>query len=437
MAVRVSPTEAIRAQIDQLFSSDGDLLSVLEQVARLSVRLTFQSVVEEVVCDELGRDRYERRSEESPDGYRNGWQPPRSLKTTLGPVELQRPKLRHAHSALCDQLFGVGVTKTNALETLVISCWVRGLSDRDIEAMLAEVFGDDAKVSKATASRICQRLRAELEAWKRRDLSKVKVDYLYLDGSFFKMHPKAKAEPVLAAWGVDTDGHAVFLGLGPGASESAGAWGSFLDDLKDRGLRPPLLVISDGGKGLCAAIETSFPDSLHQRCLVHACRDLVEKVPLHAQGEVKRDYWAIFDGIEGEGKEAEAEARRRAKRFVARWEPLYPSAVACVKGNLDALVVHLRFPKEHHKRIRHSNLIERTFGETRRRVKVIGRLPGEQSCLSLVWAVLDRASKGWRGLTMTPKIMRQLQDLRRDLLGGPPAHKQAGNVVAETVTAAA
>ena len=359
------------------------------------------------------------------------------MKTTLGPVELQRPKLRHAHSALCDQLFGVGVTKTNALETLVISCWVWGLSDRDIEAMLAEVFGDDAKVSKATASRICQRLRAELEAWKRRDLSRVKVDYLYLDGSFFKMHPKAKAEPVLAAWGVDTDGHAVFLGLGPGASESAGAWGSFLDDLKDRGLRPPLLVISDGGKGLCAAIETSFPDSLHQRCLVHACRDLVEKVPLHAQGEVKRDYWAIFDGIEGEGKEAEAEARRRAKRFVARWEPLYPSAVACVKGNLDALVVHLRFPKEHHKRIRHSNLIERTFGETRRRVKVIGRLPGEQSCLSLVWAVLDRASKGWRGLTMTPKIMRQLQDLRRDLLGGPPAHKQAGNVVAETVTAAA
>jgi transposase-like protein len=303
--------------------------------------------------------------------------------------------------------------------------------------MLAEVFGDDAKVSKATASRVCQRLRAEFDTWNRRDLAKVRVDYLYLDGRFFKMHPKAKAEPVLAAWGIDTDGRAVFLGLGPGASESAGAWGSFLGDLKDRGLRPPLLVISDGGKGLCAAIETCFPDSLHQRCLVHACRNVVEKVPLHAQGEVKRDYWAIFDGIDAEGKQAEAEARKRAKRFIARWQPLYPSAVACVADNLDALVVHLRFPKEHHKRIRHSNLIERTFGETRRRVKVIGRLPGEQSCLSLIWAVLDRASKGWRGLTMTPKILRQLQDLRRDLLGGPPARKQAGNVVVETVTAAA
>jgi putative transposase len=437
VAPRVSPTEAIRAQINELFGSDGDLLSVLEQVARLSVRLTFQSVIEEVVCDELGRDRYQRRSEESAQGYRNGWQPPRTLKTTLGPVELSRPKLRHAHSALCDQLFGTGVTKTNALETLVISCWVRGLSDRDIEAMLAEVFGDEAKVSKATASRVCQRLRGEFDAWKRRDLSKTRVDYLYLDGSFFKMHPKAKAEPVLAAWGIDTDGHAVFLGLGPGAAESAGAWGSFLGDLKDRGLRPPLLVISDGGKGLCAAIETSFPDSLHQRCLVHVCRNLVEKVPRHAQDQVKRDYWAIFDNIGADGAPAEAEARRRAKRFVARWEPLYPSAVACVKDNLDALVVHLRFPKEHHKRIRHSNLIERTFGETRRRVKVIGRLPGEQSCLSLVWAVLDRASKGWRGLTMTPKILRQLQDLRRELLGGPPSLQHPVGPVDGTVTAAA
>jgi putative transposase len=242
---------------------------------------------------------------------------------------------------------------------------------------------------------------------------------------------------VLAAWGVDTDGHAVFLGLGPGASESAGAWGSFLDDLKDRGLRAPLLVVSDGGKGLCSAIETSFPESLHQRCLVHACRNLVEKVPLHAQGEVKRDYWAIFDGIDAEGKQVEAEARRRAKRFIARWQPLYPSAVAVVADNLDALVAHLRFPKEHHKRIRHSNLIERTFGETRRRVKVIGRLPSEQSCLSLVWAVLDRASKGWRGLTMTPNILRQLQDLRRDLFGGPPGRQRTEDLVAETVTAAA
>ena len=179
-----------------------------------------------------------------------------------------------------------------------------------------------------------------------------------------------------------------------------------------------------------------MPNSLHQRCLVHLCRNLIAKVPTHAQGEVKGDYWAIFDQIEPEGEAAVAEGRRRAKRFIAKWQPLYPSAVGCVADNLDALLVHLRFPSEHRKRIRHSNLIERTFGETRRRVKVIGRLPGEQTCLSLVWAVLDRASKGWRGLTMTPKAPRRLQDLRREVLcerPEPPGEEE----VAEAVTTAA
>jgi transposase-like protein len=302
--------------------------------------------------------------------------------------------------------------------------------------MLAEVFGEQAAVSRTTVSRICQRLRAEFDAWQRRDLTAVGIDYLYLDGSFFKMHPKAKAEPVLVAWGIDVDGKPCFLGLAPGAAESTHAWRALLEDLLDRGLQAPLLVISDGGKGLCTAIECSFSASLHQRCLVHVCRNLIAKVPAHAQDQVKRDYWAVLDGIEGEGEVAVAEARQRAKRFIAKWRPLYPSAVACVADNLDALVVHLRFPAEHRKRIRHSNLIERTFGETRRRVKVIGRLPGEHSCLSLVWAVLDRASKGWRGLTMTPKALRRLQDLRRELLGQPqPSAPQ--EVIAQTVTTAA
>ena len=76
-----------------MFASGGELLSVIEQVARLSVRLTLQSEVEEIVCEELGRDRYQRRTADSSQGYRNGWQQPRTLKTSLGPVQLQRPKL--------------------------------------------------------------------------------------------------------------------------------------------------------------------------------------------------------------------------------------------------------------------------------------------------------------------------------------------------------
>jgi transposase-like protein len=198
---------------------------------------------------------------------------------------------------------------------------------------------------------------------------------------------------VLVAWGIDTCGKPVFLGLGPGAAESTDAWRALLADLIDRGLQAPLLVISDGGRGLCAAIECSLPASLHQRCTVHVCRNLIAKVPAHAQDQDQA-------GLLGRLRPDRAGRRGRRRRgpptrqAVHRQVPVAgPAAMACVAANLDALLAHLLFPAEHRKRIRHSNLIERTFGETRRRVKVIGRLPGERSCLSLVWAVLDRASR--------------------------------------------
>jgi putative transposase len=103
---------------------------------------------------------------------------------------------------------------------------------------------------------------------------------------------------------------------------------------------------------------------------------------------VKADFWAVFDvGDAQPGDQAVAVARQQAAAFAATWQRRYPAAVACVTDDLASLTVHLRFPAEHWHRIRHSNLIERTFGETRRRTKVIGRLPGETSCLGLVWAV--------------------------------------------------
>jgi putative transposase len=433
VARRVSPVERIRAEIDQLFGSRHDLALILEDVARLSVRLVFQAALEAEVDAFLGRERYQRRDERGQPGSRNGHQPPMTVKTTMGAVELQRPKLRGTDQAFCSRLFGAGVTRTNALESLVIAGWVRGLSDRDIEATLAEVLGPEATLSKSTVSRICSAIREEFAAWRARDLSGVRLDYLFLDASHFKMHPGAPAEPVLAAWGIDVDGKPVFVGLAPASSESTDAWDDFLADLVGRGLGAPLLGISDGAAGLTGAFDRAFPASLRQRCLVHRARNVLAKVSVHDQPQVKADFWAIFDVGDAEpGDQALAVARRQAAAFAATWKARYPSAVACVTDDLASLTVHLRFPAEHWHRIRHSNLIERTFGETRRRTKVIGRLPGETSCLGLVWAVLDRASRGWRGLTMSPKALRLLQDLRRQLL-----HPPVEEVIDQAVTAAA
>jgi putative transposase len=167
---------------------------------------------------------------------------------------------------------------------------------------------------------------------------------------------------------------------------------------------------------------------------VHRARNLLAKVPKHAQDEVKAAFWQVFDDITADpGQPAVAEARRRAATFAKRYRDCYPAAVACLTDTLPELTTFLRFPREHWPRIRHTNLIERNFGENRRRVKVIGRLPGERSCLSLVWAVLDRASRGWRGVVMTPTAVRLLQELRRQL--HHPSRLE--EVVDQTVTPAA
>ena len=263
------------------------------------------------------------------------------------------------------------------------------------------------------------------------------MDYLFLDGSHFKMHPGAPAEPVLVAWAITSAGKPVFLGLEPGNAESTDAWAGFLRDLKGRGLRDPLLVISDGAPGLIGAVELVLPDSLRQRCLIHRARNLLAKVPAHAQATIKAEYWAIFDLGDDvvPGEAAVAEVTRRARAFATKWRKLYPAAVDCLEADFAHLVTYLRFPAEHHNRIRHSNFIERTFGETRRRVKVIGRLPGERTCLSLVWAVLDRASRGWRGVQQTIPSVRLLADIRRELFDPVPIHDE--EVTEEAVIPAA
>jgi len=199
----------------------------------------------------------------------------------------------------------------------------------------------------------------------------------------------------------------VFVGLEAASSESGDAWAGFLSGLTERGLRCPLLVISDGASGLIGAAETTLSAALRQRCLIHRARNILAKVPKNGQAEVKADYWAIFDlGDDVEpGLDAAQLAQKNIDAFAKRWRDSYPAAVRALLADRESLTVYLRFPREH-------------------------------SCLSLVWAVLDRASTGWRGFTMTPAGLRLLADLRRSL-HDPPTQLPQPNSASRAETALA
>ena len=216
MPHRVSPTERVRGHIDELFASGRQLPDILEEVARLGAQLLMQAALEAEITEFLGRGRYQRAaaSGDARPGSRNGYREV-TVKTTAGPVRLSRPELRGTTVAFASRLSGSHVTKTNALESLVIASFVRGLPVRDVQAALAGALGDQAAISKSAVSSVCGQIKDEYAAWARRRLDGITLDYLFLDASFFRMHPGSPAGPVLAAWGITTGGKPAFIGLAP------------------------------------------------------------------------------------------------------------------------------------------------------------------------------------------------------------------------------
>jgi transposase-like protein len=419
----IAPSERLRRELEDVIGGAGEELDPIERIGRLGARLILQQALEEELTDFLGRERYERRGE--PVSHRNGYEAV-TVKTTAGPLALERPRLRNASRLeFASAIVGKGVARTHALEALVLCSFLRGLSVRDVEAALEETF-DEPIVSKSTVSRICEQARERYRAWCERRLDEHDLVYLFLDAVYLKLRPDdTPAEGVLVAWGVTLEGRKVLLGLQLGSRESYEDWLEFGRDLTARGMRAPALIIADGAPGLWKAARELWPSALEQRCTVHALRNVLKNLPERLHRELKARYWRILD----EAASA-AEARAALLALAADYRAAYPSAAAVIERDLGALVCHLRFPTEHRKRIRSTNLLERTFVEVRRRTKVIGRFPGETSALCLIWAVLELSSRGWRGVVMTPRAVAEIERLRRDPAANEPSEPSTEEVIA-------
>ena len=422
---KVSPSERFRAELDEVLAGVAGEDDPIETVGRLGARLILQQALEDEVTEFLGRGRYERAEETV--SHRNGHEP-RTVKTTSGSMDLERPRVRDASKlGFESRVLGRGVARTHALESLVISSFLRGLSTRDVEAALEEAF-EEPIASKSTVSRICEDTRERYRRWCRRRLEQHDIVYLFLDAIYLKLRPDDEpAEGVLVCWGVTLEGRKILLGLALGSRESYDSWLAFGRDLTGRGLKVPALVIADGAPGIWKAVGELWPEALAQRCTVHALRNVTCKLPERYHQEVKARWWKAFDQTRTPG-----EASRELQGIIADYRGAYPSAMAVIERDLDALVAHLRFPSEHRKRIRTTNLLERTFVEVRRRTKVIGRFPGETSALSLIWAVLELSSRGWRGVKMNPKTVAEIERLRRQQRDtpAPPATTNTEEVIA-------
>jgi len=282
------------------------------------------------------------------------------------------------------------------------------LSDRDIESLAEEA--ELRHISKTTVSRICPELRDRYTAFCNKSLADLNVMALFLDATYLPTRPSGQKEGVLVAWGYTTEGKRVLVAVRLGQPESHEDWPDLGRDLTRHGLRSPWFVVSDGAPGLIKAIEELWPEADRGRCAVHKLRNVVAKLPKQSglHEKIKAAYWAALDDATDP-----ADAETAVARTVAELERPSPSAAACLAEDLPALCVHLKYFPRLRKRFRSSNLLERSLEEVKRRTKVIGRFPGETSCLSMCWAVLDLFLAGARGLGLSDLEYKQVVQMKK------------------------
>ena len=405
---RIAKSEQLcQALKEVLFDGTSPMTHPLDSFIRLGARYMMQVALEQEVQEFLGRAHYKRGHREN-FGYRNGYKP-RNLKSANGILQVAIPQVRDTDEDYRSKLVKKLKNGSDVLNKLVTEMYVRGLSTGDVEKTFLDIFGRKI-ISKSGVSKITEHLYEELDSWKKRDLSAHKIIYLFLDGIYLAMRQgTSEKEGVLCAYGITSDGKKILLHLSLGERESYDAWLGFLHEMTERGLNAPLLIINDGNAGLRRAIREAFPKSLRQRCQAHKMRNILAKLPEHALAEMKILIQQVFYA------ESYEEGIRKGRRLIDKFKNLYPSAMECMEKDLEETLTHLKFPKQHHRFIRTTNLLERTFEEGRRRTKVIPRFPTEKSCLKLVFSVLIRVSQNWNGLRMLPQIISELDKIRRDI----------------------
>jgi putative transposase len=403
---RIPGSERTREKLRALMEGQSEAIDGRSELVRLAARLIIEEALEGEARDALGRAYYARGARPGA-GYRNGYRRDR-VPSAEGAIEYSAPQIADREEPFRSRIREVVRGRTEQLESLAVEMYARGLSTRDIEAVFGGADGRSL-LSRTAVSEITERLWAEYEAFASRDLAEFAVIYLFVDGIAERLHLGQPREAVLAAWGILADGKKALLHLAPGTKEDTASCKEFLQDMRRRGLPDPLLVASDGAPGVIRAIEQCLPRSLRQRCLAHKMRNLQSKVP--------DDVWPEFKARAAACYQAASPALARLLRddIATTYETELPSAVACLDDDFEACIAHLRFPLGHRRAIRTTNLLERLFGEARRRTKVIPHAFGERAVLKLMYAALIRAAERWRGIKITEFEQRQLKAIREEI----------------------
>ena len=361
---------------EQMFGSDG----LLQQLTK--------ALIERLLGAELTHHLgYEKHSSEGTNSgnSRNG-SSPKTIKGKRGQVRIE--VLRDRAASFEPQLIKKGQTRFDGFDERVLSLYARGLSVREIQAHLEEIYG--VEVSPDLISTVTDAVLDEVRVWQARPLDEL-YPILYLDALQVKIRDQGRVsnKAIYLAIGVNMQGRKEVLGMWVSESEGAKFWLAVVTELKNRGVRDIFIACVDGLKGFPEAIETVYPKTQVQLCLVHLVRYSLAFVSFKDRKEVSQDLKAIYRAP------SEAEAARQLAAFAEKWNEQYPLIAKSWQSNWARLIPMFSYPEDIRRAIYTTNVIESLNMTLRKTIKTRASFPNDDAAFKLLYLALQNIAKKW------------------------------------------
>ena len=391
----------------------GSIFDPLTEIAREGARQMLAAALRAEAASFVAQFEDERL----PDGrhriVRHGTGPERLIQTGIGPIPVQRQKVRDRAADVqaerrirfTSNILPRWARRSKSLDALLPVLYLRGISTGDFQDALTALLGTDApNLSPGVIPRLTAGWQEDYDRWQRRDLSARRYVYIWADGVYLQARMEPAAECMLVIIGATPEGRKELLGFHVGVRESAQSWRELLVDIKARGLSvPPEVAVGDGAMGFWKALDEVFPGTRHQRCWVHKTTNVLNKFPKSMQPTVKADLREIWQA------ETRAAAETAMGTFTEKYGAKYEKAVTCLIKDRDPLLAFYDFPADHWDHLRTGNPIESVFATVRHRtVRTKGAL-SQRSAKLMVFKLVQAAARTWhrlKGANQLPMVIQ-------------------------------
>ena len=345
---------------------------------------SMQQILEAEMADHLGYDKHSLDGNNTGNS-RNGYSK-KTIRTKYGPTEINVPRDRNADFE--PQIVKKHESTANAIEEQIIGMYAKGMSTRDIEDQMRDIYG--IEVSPTLVSRVTDKIMPQVAEWQSRPLDRV-YPVVFLDAIHFKVRKDNRIinKAAYSVLGITMDGQKDILGIWIGENESASFWLGVCNELKTRGITDILIACKDGLSGFSEAITTVFPQTEIQLCVIHQIRNSLKYVSYKDQKAIMADLKAVYQALTLE------EAETAFAAFKEKWGKKHPIVIKSWESNWLELTTYFKYPYEIRRMIYTTNIIEGYHRQLRKVTKTKTAYPSDEALRKIIYLATVDAAKKW------------------------------------------